>query len=111
MKARISVFVICVKAIIYMLLYDLHDCTFNFEKLAKLWGKRAFLEYWTSITRVQKIIFRSLQVAYNTYDSIYKELLSMNSDVLIHQSHLRFLLTEVFKSVNNLDQHFVYDYF
>ena len=29
MNANISVFVICVKVIIYLLLYNLHDCTFN----------------------------------------------------------------------------------
>ena len=29
MKAKISVFVICVEAIIFLLLYNLHDCTFN----------------------------------------------------------------------------------
>ena len=29
MNAKISVFVIFVKAIIYLLLYNLHDCTFN----------------------------------------------------------------------------------
>ena len=29
MDAKISVFVICVKAIIYLLLYNLHDCTFK----------------------------------------------------------------------------------
>ena len=29
MNAKISVFVICVEAIIYLLLYNLHDCTFN----------------------------------------------------------------------------------
>ena len=29
MNAKISVFVICVKAIIYLLLYNLHDCTFK----------------------------------------------------------------------------------
>ena len=32
MNAKISVFVICVEAIIYLLLYNLHDCTFNFFK-------------------------------------------------------------------------------
>ena len=30
MDAKISVFVICVKAIIYLLLYDLHDCTLSY---------------------------------------------------------------------------------
>ena len=29
MNAKILVFVICPEAIIYLLLYDLHDCTFN----------------------------------------------------------------------------------
>ena len=29
MIAKISVFVICVEAIIYLLLYDLNDCTFK----------------------------------------------------------------------------------
>ena len=29
MNAKISVFDICVKAIIHLLLYILHDCTFN----------------------------------------------------------------------------------
>ena len=29
MNAKISVFVICVEAIIYLLLYNLLDCTFN----------------------------------------------------------------------------------
>ena len=32
MNARISVFVIFVEAIIYLLLYNLHDCTFNSGK-------------------------------------------------------------------------------
>ena len=29
MNAKISVFVICIEAIIYLLLRNLHDCTFN----------------------------------------------------------------------------------
>ena len=31
MNAEISVFVISVEAIMYLLLYDLPDCTFNFS--------------------------------------------------------------------------------
>ena len=34
MYAKNSVFVICVKGIIYFLLYNLHDCTFNNELVA-----------------------------------------------------------------------------
>ena len=29
MNVKISVFIICVEAIIYLLLYNLHDCTFK----------------------------------------------------------------------------------
>ena len=63
------------------------------------------------ISRVQKINFWSLQVVHNTYDTTYAELLSMNSDVSIHQRHLRFLVPEVFKSVSKLNPHFMRDYF
>ena len=63
------------------------------------------------ISRVQKIHFRSLQVVRNTYGTTYGELLSMDSDVSIHQRHLRLLITEIFKSVNNLSPHFMRDYF
>ena len=31
MNAKVSVFVICVEAIIYLLLYNLHDCTFKIQ--------------------------------------------------------------------------------
>ena len=33
MNAKISVFVICVEAIIYLLLYNLHDCTFKIKRI------------------------------------------------------------------------------
>ena len=36
MNAKFSVFVICLEMIIYLLLYILHDCTFNFCKSPKL---------------------------------------------------------------------------
>ena len=29
MNAKVSAFVICVEAIVYLLLYNLHDCIFN----------------------------------------------------------------------------------
>ena len=43
MNAKISVLVIGVEAIIYLLLYNLHDCTFkkiDFEELKKLFNRR-----------------------------------------------------------------------
>ena len=35
MNAKISVFVICIEAIMYFLLYNLHDCNFNYVKLER----------------------------------------------------------------------------
>ena len=63
------------------------------------------------ISRVQKIHYRSLQVVRNTYDTTHDEVLSMDSDVSIHQRHLPLLVTEVFKSMNNLNLHFKRNYF
>ena len=40
MNAKISVFVIFVKAIIYLLLYNLHDCAFNGVKLLTIFPKK-----------------------------------------------------------------------
>ena len=36
MNAKISVFVTCIEAIIYLLLYNLHDCTFKQNKLREI---------------------------------------------------------------------------
>ena len=33
MNAKISMFVICVEAITYLFLRDLHDCTFNLKRI------------------------------------------------------------------------------
>ena len=55
--------------------------------------------------------FSVAKVVHKTYDTTYDELLSMNSDVSIHLRHLRFLVTELFKSVNNLNPHFMRNYF
>ena len=38
MNAKISVFVICVEAIMYLLLYNMHDCTFNPNKVGLFEG-------------------------------------------------------------------------
>ena len=48
MNAKISVFIICVEAIIYLLLFNLHDCTFKFSyrQERKLWEKRKDKKNW-----------------------------------------------------------------
>ena len=58
MNAKISVFVVCVEAIIYLLLYNLYDCIFYLARLhaAPIDFKKAFI-YWTWATGL--IITRS----------------------------------------------------
>ena len=65
----------------------------------------------TLMSKVQKIDFRTLQVVYNTYEKYYNELLILNRDISIHQKHLHLLATEVYKSVNNLNPQFMWNYF
>ena len=45
---------------------------------------------------------------YITNGATYDELLLINSDVSVHHRHLRFLVTETFKSVNSLNSHFMW---
>ena len=49
MNAKISVFVICVEAIIYVLLYNLHHCTFKKinrgQSPETLWELRLFTKF------------------------------------------------------------------
>ena len=63
------------------------------------------------ISRLQKVNFQLLQVVHNKCDTTYDKPLSINSNVSIHQRHLRFLVAEVFKSVSNLNPHFMGYYF
>ena len=55
MKAKISVFVMCVEAIIYLLLYNLHDCTFK------------LLIYFSDISKLplRMVFFRLLKISSN----------------------------------------------
>ena len=44
MNAKISVFAICVEAIVYLLLYNIHYCTFNFTRYSG-GNSKLFLSY------------------------------------------------------------------
>ena len=65
----------------------------------------------TLLSKVQEIHFRTLQVFYNIYEKSYNDLLIFNRDITIHQKHLHFLATDVYKSVNNLNPEFMWNYF
>ena len=62
----------------------------------------------------KKAIFKdspqSTKGVYNSNKN-YDELLRSNNEVSIHQSHLRALICEVFKSLKNLNPEFMWSYF
>ena len=48
MNGKISVFAICIEAIIYLLLYNLHDCTFKkrcSENMQELYRRTPMAKY------------------------------------------------------------------
>ena len=53
--------------------------------------------------RLQNINKRIIRVVYNEYENDYKDLLAGHYEISIHQKHLQFLATEVFKSANKLN--------
>ena len=64
-----------------------------------------------SIAKICKIHFQTLQIVYNNYDKSYHDLLNFSNDVSIHQKHLRFLATEVYKSLMNINPEFMWEFF
>ena len=60
--------------------------------------------------KIQKIHHKALKVVYNSNKNYY-ELLRDNNEFSIHQRHLRALICEVFKSLNNLNPEFMWSYF
>ena len=57
--------------------------------------------------RLENIHKRTLRVVYNEYEKNYKDLLADHDKNSTHQKHLQFLATEVFKSANKLNPHFM----
>ena len=56
--------------------------------------------------KVQKIHHKTLKVIYQSNET-YKELLELSETVSIHQGHLRFLVTEVYKITSYLSSKFM----
>ena len=71
----------------------------------------------TLISKVQKIYCKILHAVLQTCEKSYGDLPLMNDDISIHQNHLHFLATEIFKksssfsSINNLNPWFMWNCF
>ena len=60
--------------------------------------------------KIQKIHHKTLKLTYQS-NNTYKELLELKETVSIHQRHLRFLVTEVYKSTSYLNPKFMCSFF
>ena len=61
-------------------------------------------------SKIEKVHHMTLNVVYGIDDSYDNLLLSINS-VSIHQRHLRFLVTEIFKSISQINPEFMWLFF
>ena len=86
MNAEISVFVLCVEAIIYLLLYNLHDCTF--KNFAKLTGKHLYLSlFFKDASGLQSIALLKQRLRYSCFPVNFAKFLRMPFFI----EHLRWL--------------------
>ena len=60
--------------------------------------------------KIEKIQYKALKIVYNSNES-YEELLLRNNKVSIHQTQLRILATEAFKSSADMNLDFMKSYF
>ena len=71
------------------------DNQFNYAPLIRMfYSKKPY-------SKIEKIHYRTLKVIYGIDDS-YNNLLLSSSSVSTHQRHLRFLVTEMFKSISQI---------
>ena len=64
----------------------------------------------TFYSKIEKIHQKTLKVTYDIDDS-YNNLLLRSNHVSIHQRHLRFLVTEIFKSISQINPEFKWLFF
>ena len=65
----------------------------------------------SSMTKICKIHYRTLQIVYDNYDKSYHDLLNFSNDVSIHQKQLQLLAIEVYKSLMNINPEFMWEFF
>ena len=81
------------------------DSQFNYAPLIWMFAGK------TAINKICKIQYRTLQVVYNDYNKSFEELLEVSNTTSIHQRHLKYLVTEVFKSTMHLNPEFMWNFF
>ena len=64
-----------------------------------------------SNTKINRIHERALRIIHKDSTSNFEELLIKSNSVSVHQRNLQLLLTEIYKTVNNLNPSFMADVF
>ena len=59
---------------------------------------------------MHKIHHKTLTVIYQS-NEFYKNLLNLDNSVSLHQRHLRFLVTDIFKNLSKTNPEFMWSYF
>ena len=60
-----------------------------------------------NLTKIHNCQKRALRAVYNNYEDDFESLLELSGSTLIHTVHLRFLMSEIFKSLNSLNPNFM----
>ena len=80
------------------------DSQFNYALLLWMFCRK------TLYSETEKIHHKTLKVIYESSDT-YDNLLLQSNTVSVHQRHLRFLMTEIYKSISQLNPEFKWSYF
>ena len=81
------------------------DSQFNYVPLIWIFCKKTAI-----YLKMHKIHYKTLRNIYQS-DESYENLLNLNNSVSLHQRHLKFLVTEIFKSVPKENPKFMWSYF
>ena len=80
------------------------DSQFNYVRLLWMFCRK------TLYSKIEKIHRKTLKVIYESNDT-YDNLFLQSSTVSVHQKHLRFLMTEIYKNISQLNPEFMWSYF
>ena len=80
------------------------DIQFNYALLMWMFCRK------TLYSKIEKIHHRNLKVIYGI-DHSYNNLLLRSNSFSIHQRHLRYLVTEIFKSLSQINPEFMWSFF
>ena len=80
------------------------DSQFNYAPLLWMFCRK------TLYSKIEKIHHKTLKVIYESNDT-YDNLLWQSNTVSVHQRHLRFLMTVIYRSISQLNPEFMWSYF